>query len=172
MIAKNQMENNLLWFHGPINVDLVSFMSNYIKQHIKATGQVTSKIYKVLIELMQNVSYYSANQSSDLRSFGSGIGWCRVDENETEFSISTGNIILKEHAPVLQNNIKEINNMDDTELRELKRKTRSQACIRDIGAHIGLIQMAVITGNTLDINFDTYDEKHSLFSIVAKVNKK
>ena len=61
--------------------------------------------------------------------------------------------------------------LDEESLRELKRKTRSQASMRDIGAHIGLIQTGIITGNTLDLEINPIDETYSYFIITAKVNK-
>lgn len=168
---QDQLQNNLICYHGPINIDLVSFISNYMKQHIRANSAVVGRIYKVLIELMQNVSYYSADQFSNIRSFGTGIGWFRVDENGASFKISTGNKILNEHGPILERNSKEINTLKEDELRELKRKTRGQASIRDIGAHIGLIQTGLLTGNDIELNIEPIDQQYSFFTITATINK-
>ncbi len=172
MIHIEYPEENIICYHGPINIDLVSFASNYIKKYIVADASVVGKIYKVFIELAQNVSYYSARQYSKLRAFGSGIGWLRVDEKEDHFAISTGNVIQKEHGPILEKHCTEINSLCEDELRELKRVTRSQAGIRDIGAHIGLIQMGLITGNPLNLNIESQSENHSFFTITTKVNKR
>ncbi len=163
--------NSIICYHGPINIDLVSFFSNYLKQHLKANTIVIGRIYKVLIELIQNVSYYSVDQFNTERKFGSGIGWFQLDEEEKIFKITTRNKILKEHGPVLQKNSNEINSLDEESLRELKRRTRSQANIRDIGAHIGLIQTGLITGNSLDLEIEPIDKIYSYFMITAKVNK-
>jgi hypothetical protein len=171
MFGRDFFTHNIICYQGPINIDLVSFISNYMKQHIRANTIVVGRIYKVLIELVQNVSYYSVDQYHNNRSFGSGIGWFRVDENEQWYTISTGNRIYKEHGPILEKNSKEINSLNEEALRELKRKTRSQANKRDIGAHIGLIQTGLITGNTLELNIEPVDEKYSYFTITAKVNK-
>jgi hypothetical protein len=171
MFPKDQFAHNIICYQGPINIDLVSFISNYLKQHIRANAIVVGRIYKVLIELIQNVSYYSVDQFNDNRSFGSGIGWFRVDEDDQWFMISTGNRIYKEHGFILEKNSKEINSLKEEELRELKRRTRSQANMRDIGAHIGLIQTGIITGNTLDLSIEPVDEKYAYFKITAKVNK-
>jgi hypothetical protein len=147
-------------------------MSNYLKNNIYTHGIVLGKIYKVFIELIQNVSYYSARQQSESRSFGSGIGWFKVDEFDKYYTISTGNLILKEHGTILKKNTEEINLMDEESLRNLKRKTRSQASVRDIGAHIGLIQTGLITGNELALTIEPYDDRYSFFTITAQVNKR
>lgn len=172
MFQVNHSDGNIISYHGPIDIDLVSFASNYAKKHIVADAITIGKIYKVFIELAQNVSYYSAKQYDNFRSFGTGVGWFRIDEIEDYFEISTGNLIHKDHGPILKKNCKEINSLCEEDLRELKRITRSQAGKRDIGAHIGLIQMGLITGNPLVMNIESHDNDHSLFTITAKVNKR
>lgn len=171
MFSKDQLTNTIICYKGPINIDLVSFISNYLKQHINANNIVVSRIYKVLIELIQNVSYYSVDQFNSHRSFGTGIGWFRVEENETWFTVSTGNRIFKEHGPILVQNSKEINSLKEDDLRALKRRTRSQASQRDIGAHIGLIQTGLLTGNALDLTIEPVDDKFAYYTITAKINK-
>jgi hypothetical protein len=171
MFELNEFKNNIICYHGTINIDLISFASNYMKQQINTNNNVISKIYKVFIELTQNVSYYSADQHDARRTFGSGKGWFKIDECDEYFIISTGNKILKEHGNVLVKNSSEINSMNEENLRELKRKTRSQAGIRDIGAHIGLIQTGLITSNTISVNVKELDNIYSYFTISAKVNK-
>ena len=114
-------------------------------------------------------SYYE--QYSNVRSFGSGIGYFRVYEAPEHYIITTGNKILSEHNTILRQNSEEINRLGEEELRELKRKTRTQANIRDIGAHIGLIQTGLLTGNQIELKFDPIDELYSYFTISAKVNK-
>jgi Family of unknown function (DUF6272) len=171
MLAIGEFENNIICFHGTINIDLISFTSNYMKQQINTNNIVIGKIYKVFIELTQNVSYYSADQNDSSRTFGSGKGWFKVDEEIDSYIITTGNKILKEHGSVLIKNSHEINSLNEDDLRELKRKTRSQAGIKDIGAHIGLIQTGLITSNQIRVNIEPIDNNYSLFTISAKVNK-
>jgi hypothetical protein len=171
MFSNNQFKNNVICYHGPINIDLISILSNYLKQFISTEAVTMGRIYKVFIELAQNVSYYSAEQHDEKRSFGAGIGWFRIDEDEEYFAIQTGNRIYKEHGAILIKNSKEINSLNEKDLRELKRKTRSKAGKLDIGAHIGLIQTGLITGNLLETNVEPINEKHSYFTITAKVNK-
>jgi hypothetical protein len=171
MFKPDQFDNNILCYHGTINIDLISFISNFMKQQINSNSVILGKIYKVFIELTQNVSYYSAEQYDGNRTFGSGIGWFRIDENSESFVISTGNKIYKEHVPILLKNSNEINTLPEDELRELKRKTRSLAGIRDIGAHIGLIQTGLITGNQIQVDIEQIDDIYSFFKISAIVNK-
>ena len=164
---------NIISFHGPVSLNLMSYLGNYTKELVSTERKTVIQIFKVFVELVQNISNYSAMANDKLTDNQSrnGVGWFSVDENETGYHISTGNLIVKEHGPVLITNCDQINKLNEQELRELKRKTRGQASIRDVGAHIGLIHTGIITNNPLDVEISPIDDKHSFFRITAKVNK-
>lgn len=174
MFENRTYMKNVLSYHGPINIDLVSFMANYMKEVVVADQAVTKRLFKVFIELAQNVSLYSAQSKKGWKTpdeINRGIGWLQIDENEQDFTVATGNLIRSEHGQVLQRNCEEINMLEEAELRELKRKTRNQAGIRDIGAHIGLIHTGLISGNPLDIEISPVDDKFSFFRITVRIDK-
>lgn len=166
--------NNIMAYHGPISLDLTSFVGTYLRNAVIADTKDIKRIFKVFVELVQNVSNYSAqvnDRITDEQQRNNGIGWFSIDEKENMFHISTGNLIAKEHGPILMKNCDEINKLNELELRELKRKTRKQASIRDVGAHIGLIHTGIITSNSIDVKLSDVDDKHSFFTITAQVNK-
>lgn len=173
MFDNQPYKHNILSYHGPFNIDFISFSANYIRDMIQADQKVVKKIFKVFIELVQNVSYYSAQVRENAKKPESrrGIGWYYIDEMEDHYVISTGNLIHKKHGPVLERNCTEINSLTEEELRELKRKTRSQASVKDIGAHIGLIHTGLISGAPLDVRITPIDDEHSYFRIKVKIDK-
>lgn len=174
MFENRTYMKNVLSYHGPINIDLVSFMANYMKEVVNAEEGVVKRLFKVFIELTQNVSFYSAQTKKGIKTaddVNRGVGWFLIDENELDFTIVTGNMIMAEHGHVLQKNCDEINMLEEEELRDLKRKTRSQAGIKDVGAHIGLIHTGLISGNPLNIEISPIDEFHSFFKISVKIDK-
>ena len=75
MLQYNYQKNNMISYHGPISINLLSFIGNYLKMIIKSDYKIISKIYKVFIELTQNVSYYSAESKEINQGLYSGIGW-------------------------------------------------------------------------------------------------
>ena len=139
--------------------------------NIKPLGSGTSRKNKVFIEIIQNVSYYSAESNNNTKGLRSGIGWFTIDELTTKFQMVTGNLVEKGHGPILLKNCNEINSMNEEELRNLKRETRSKASIKDIGAHIGLIQTGLMTGNPLTAEINEVDNKHSFFTLKVEINK-
>ena len=100
-----------------------------------------------------------------------GVGWFTLQEFDDSFRITTGNRILKTDAEKLTSYCKEINGLNEEELRELKRKTRAQAMVRDVGAHIGLIQTSLTSGCKLDFSIEPMNKVHSFFTISTKVFK-
>jgi hypothetical protein len=174
MFVNGPNNNNLIAYHGPISLSLTSFVGNYMKDVVPADQQVVTRIFKVFVELVQNVSNYSAqvnNKLLDVHKHRNGIGWFSIDDNNNVFQISTGNMIAKEHGPILSKNCDQINALNEEALRDLKRKTRMQSNIRDVGAHIGLIHTGILTSNPLVVEISPVDDKYSFFKITAKVNK-
>jgi hypothetical protein len=170
-IKEEYQQNCLLTYQGPITVNLVSFLGNYIKSFIDYDTKVLVRLFKIYIELTQNVSYYSAETKEVKNGVNCGVGWFTLQEFKDSFRITTGNRILKSDGPKLTQYCNEINGLNEEELRELKRKTRAQAMVRDVGAHIGLIQTSLTSGNKLDFNIESINRSLSFFTISTKVVK-
>jgi hypothetical protein len=163
--------DNLLFYNGPISIEMISFMANHVRDLLDEEDVASKKLFKIFIELTQNVSYYSAKVAKGGNKTGSskGVGYVSVDITEEGYSVTTGNLIQVSHGPVLEKNCDEINKLNEAELRELKRKTRIQAAVRDVGAHIGLIHTGLISGSKLKSRIDPIDDKHSFFTISISI---
>ncbi len=171
VIKEEYQQNCLLTYQGPITVNLVSFLGNYIKSFINYDTKVLVKLFKIYIELTQNVSYYSAETKEVKNGVNCGVGWFTLQEYDDSYRITTGNRILKTDAQKLIQYCNEINVLKEDELRELKRKTRAQAMVRDVGAHIGLIQTSLTSGNKLDFSIEPINRSQSFFIISTQVIK-
>ncbi len=171
MNNKNNQEKKILSFHGPLTISLLSFVGNYLKLLINTDQVIASRLYKIFIELTQNVSYYSAEVKEIEKGIKSGVGWFLLNEYDKYFIFTTGNLIIKDDGFKLTRNCNEINSLNEEALRILKRKTRGEAKIRDIGAHIGLIQTGLLSGHPLDFKISEINSKHSYFTISVKLDK-
>lgn len=171
IIKEEYQQNCLLTYQGPITVNLVSFLGNYIKSFINYDNKVLVRLFKIYIELTQNVSYYSAETMEVKNGVNCGVGWFTLQEFDETFRITTGNRIRKADAEKLTSYCSEINDLDEENLRDLKRKTRAQAMVRDVGAHIGLIQTSLTSGSKLDFSIDALSKIHSFFTISTNILK-
>lgn len=172
-VFEEKNSDNFLFYKGSISIEIISFLANNIRDLLEGDGSTIKHVYKVFIELAQNVSYYSAesNQNNSIaKESRKGVGYLSVDKTDSGFSVTTGNIIENSHAPILEKYSSEINSLSTQELRELKRKTRMQAAVKDIGAHIGLIHTGLISGSKLDVNIKPIDSEHSFYTICVRVD--
>lgn len=149
-ITDEYQENALLLYKGAFTVNLISTLGNQIKLLPEIDFRVVQKLFRIFMELTQNVSYYSAKTVHIKSGVSCGSGWVSLQNMEDYFQITTGNRIHPEHGGKLESYCTEINSFDEIALKKLKRDIRSQALARDTGAQIGLIQTSIISGHKLD----------------------
>lgn len=170
-IKKEYQDNSLLLYQGTLTVNLISILSNHIRLLLNHDFKALQKIFKIFIELSQNVSYYSAETFEVNTGVFCGIGWVSVQDLEEDYQITTGNVIRPGDADTLTRYCQEINSLTEEELRKLKREIRSEALARETGAHIGLIQTSIISGNHLEFLIDREDEAKPVFILTARIKK-
>jgi hypothetical protein len=171
IIKKEYQEKSLLLYQGTLTVNLISILSNHIRLLLNHDFKALQKIFKIFIELCQNVSYYSAEMFEINTGIYCGSGWVSVQDLDDCYHVTTGNVIKPADADTLKRYCEEINALSEEELRKLKREIRSEALARETGAHIGLIQTSIISGNPLEFHFDTGDDTNTVFILTAIINK-
>jgi hypothetical protein len=164
--------NLLLAYKGPFLIDILSNLGNYIKQMFVSESQIGNKLYKVFFELTQNVAKYSAEKKPYANSIYSGIGSFSLEENKETLNLKTSNLIKSSDGPVLQRYCDEINKMDRNQLRDYRSEKRKQIIdIKDTGAHIGIIQIGLLSLNRVELDIKSINESYSIFTICATINK-
>ena len=158
-------------YQGTLTVNLISILGNHLRLLLSNDFKGLQKIFKIFIELSQNVSYYSAETTEVNNGVYSGAGWVSVQEMDDHYRISTGNLIKPEDGPKLIHYCEEINSLGEEELRKLKRDIRSEAMVRDIGAHIGLIQTSILSGNKLGYFITEGTDTRPVFTLETRINK-
>ena len=162
---------SIISFRGPLTVGLLSYVGNSLRSIISVGHSLEKRLFSIFIELTQNVSYYSAEAFEVEKGVRSGVGWFVIKESNSHYVVTTGNLIIRDDGFKLIRNCDEINALNEKELRDLKRKTRSQAIERDVGAHIGLIQTSLLSGSKLNYEVTELDNKHSFFTISVNIKK-
>jgi hypothetical protein len=172
MIIKEQyQEKSVLIYRGAFTVNLISILGNQIRLLPDIDYKTMQKIFRIFMELTQNVSYYSADVVEVRMGMSCGSGWVTVQHFGDMLKVTTGNKINPGDGHKLVSYCKEINSFNEEDLRKLKRDIRSQALERDTGAQIGLIQTSLISGNKLE--FDILEnEKGEIFFIISTIISK
>lgn len=154
-------------YTGVITMDIVNDYSNkLLEKYLYPDYILSKKIFSVFIELSQNVGRYSEERESN-----SGVGTFYVCETSDYVFVITKNKIKKQDEIILKTRCDIINSSDAIKLRELKRMQWSTNHDK-VSAHIGLIRIALVSGNNLHYIFDENDTNTSYYTIIAKINKK
>ena len=158
-------------YKGPIDERILSIIGNYIELVVD-DPVVSKKIFKIFIELAQNISFYSAEKSrlGDKKS-EIGAGTIVIGDFKEYYTFVTGNNVKNADIIPLIEKCEIINSLDREGLRKYKREQRKLPPGRMGGAHIGLIQVALTSANPLDIEVQPVDDKHSFFSIAVRIDK-
>lgn len=159
-------------YEGPFFIDLLTILGNYLKMMTHHHPTIQKKIFRVFVELSQNVSNYSEEYiRMDQQQKRTGIGELRIAEDKDGFLLSTKNMVRKKDGNVLSQRCEIINNSSSDHLKDLKRELRKSSSGYKLGARIGLIQASLITQNPLDYNLIEKNKDFSYFKLTVKFNK-
>ncbi len=161
-------ENTMLSYKGPITIHIRTFFGNFIKVVIDQDYKTVNRLFKSFIELTQNIAFYSA-EKINIENIDIGVGEFNLISKDNFFNFSTRNKILKEHGPILKGYCEQINSLNVEKLRELKREKRRQSSVKDVGAHIGLIHVGIITESKLSFKIIDIDDDLSYFEIGVNI---
>ncbi len=169
---KNTAKDLHISYKGPIDTSILQVMGRYLEELLSKHPIAGKKLFKVFIELAQNISYYSAEKSVFNNGAKEiGIGTVLVKEFIDYYVFVTGNLVNNEDIDSIIEKSEHINSLNRDELREYKRQQRRLPQGEKGGANIGLIQVALTSSNPLDIELSPVDKNHSFFSIAVKIDK-
>lgn len=172
-LTHNKMHNDeFITYSGPFSMRVISSMAKYLTETIHAAEVSKMKLYRVFIELSQNVALYSANRYTNYEGLSIGVGSFTVLNCNDYIECKTTNLIVSSHQQILSHNCSQINALPEWELKKQKDKLRRETPLSDTGAHIGLITIALYSGNPLEFVFQSNgNEDHLYFSIAAHIPK-
>lgn len=143
--------------------------SNLIKDEEENTVQ--KKVFHVMVECLQNISKHAENRNSIVTS-KDGRGIFMISKDETEYSVTTGNVINSDKVTKLQGILENINSLDPEGLKTLYKKQMREGRLSDRGgAGLGFIDIARKTGQKLIYSFLTINEKRSFFILTSTISR-
>ncbi len=158
-------------YDGPFNIQIISGLAKFLSELTIATHSERRKLYRVFIELTQNVALYSSERTPLFNASAVGKGKVYIINKKEKFKCITINKIQKEHVSTLLKNCHEINNTPTEILRVKKRELYRLSGFQETGAHIGLIMIYLYSENKLDIEIIEEEENEIYFKIEATINK-
>lgn len=167
-----ETERGLLAYEGPFFIDLLTIFGNYLKIMTENHSLIQKKLFKIYVELSQNVAYYAEEYITlNSESKRIGIGEIRITEDAGQYQLMTKNLVKTKDANVLSQRCDIINNSALEDLKYLKRELRKSSESNKLGARIGLVQARLISNNHLDFNIIEKNRHYSYFKLTVKFDK-
>ncbi len=164
-------KNVKISYKGPVDDRILALIGNYIEAILGKYPKASRKLFRIFIELAQNISYYSAEKIDLGESKEIGLGTLLISEYDDNFTFITGNSVYNDNIIPLIEKCEFINSLDRESLREYKRAQRKMPQGTLGNAHIGLIQVALTSAHPLDLEVSPVDDNISYFSIAVKIDK-
>jgi len=164
----NLRSGTRLFYKGVFNSKVLSILGRYVIQVIDNGSIISESLFKIFIELSQNISFYSGEKSQGESKEGSGI--ISISYIDNSYHILTGNIISNTDMKKLTDKLNLIGSLDYQGLRDLKRQQRNLERGNKGTANVGLIQVALNSKNPLNYHFDRINDGYSFYSLLVIVN--
>lgn len=160
-------EKLLFVYRGDItdrnSLPLITLLENEMKDDsFEFIGR--KRLFMFVLESLQNIAKHS-----DLNHRGmSMVTYSKTGEG---YTITTGNIVNSDHADDLRKRLDEVNKLDIKETKNLYRQILNTGEFSQKGgAGLGLIEMAIKTGNKLDYDFYPVEKDYSYFILSKTVD--
>lgn len=161
-------KNTLIAFTGQFDHLLTTLLLLNIKNKLsvlESTSGIDRKVYSILVESIENVSKHSSKADKK-----QNIAILLLSKSEDKYTIVTGNHILNEEIPALQEKLEKVLKHNQAELKQLYREQILSKRTDENNAGLGLIDMAIKSGNMIQYEFKTLSEDSSFYLLQIEIN--
>ncbi len=164
-------EHILISYRGPFDKKVLNILGNNVKDVLIEYPVIGKKIFKIFVELAQNIALYSAERQRAMDSNFEGVGILLVKDIGHSFEFVTGNYILKRELDKFIEKAEKINSMEKEELRKYKREQLMLPDGNSGGANIGLVQAILLSDHSLNLHVEPYNNLQSFLAIGVTIKK-
>jgi Family of unknown function (DUF6272) len=130
---------------------------------------IQKKLYGIFVECIENI-YKNTGNGKDYLKKDQKPPYIRMGKQNGKFFISSGNIIANRRIKSLKNRIDRINDLDHEGLKSAYAEILDKEILSlEEGAGLGLITIALRSGNKIKYNFTYLDDHHSYYEMKIDV---
>ncbi len=157
-----------LSFSGEFSPDLITVLLSMAKSNI-GDKLVMKKVYNVMIECLENLTKHSLKIEGDQFPAIFLLG-----KDDEYYFLATGNKIASNEVNELETKLIKVNSLNKKELMLWYNEILTSETSSSFkgGAGLGIIDMALKSGNRFEYNFNKIDDYHSFFTLKVKVGQK
>jgi hypothetical protein len=163
-----------LVYEGEINQSLTKAFAALTEKKLedgKEDLSTTKKVYHVMVECLQNICKHSDDSQKDNEGLV-GHGIFIIDEEDSSYSITTGNIVSKEKYESVKATLDSINALTKEEIKAAYVKQMKEGRLSDKGgAGLGFLDMAKKTGNKFQYHLENLGEDKHFFIFKTIISK-
>ena len=172
--VKMKKNNINLAYEGEITHQITKAFTSLTESNLMKEDDVNTvqkKVFHVMVECLQNISKHAENRNSIVTS-KDGRGIFMISKDDTEYNVTTGNVINNDKIPKLREILENINSLDQDGLKTLYKQQMREGRLSDRGgAGLGFIDIARKTGQKLIYSFLTINEKRSFFVLTSTISR-
>lgn len=171
-IRKRRATDNVcISYTGLFDSEILTVLAQGIEGTLSDNDKVNKKVFKIFLELAQNISQYSYEREINSSGESMGVGTMLIREFDDYYQFSTGNKTTMESiVPVLEK-CDNINSMTRDKLREYRRLQRNMPASAKGGGNIGLIQVALTADNPIEYGLVKCEDNNYFYIVSVKINK-
>lgn len=164
--------NIMLSFKGEVTSDLLTSILQIMESKMDTLEEppvVKKKVYNILVECLQNLYHHLEND--DLATpINEKSALFMIKKQNDEYSIMTGNYMVRENVEPMKKRLDTINAMDSLQLKTYYKEVLNNGEMSSKGGGgLGMIDIARKSGKKLEYRFDNVDDKLTFFSLNVKV---
>ena len=160
-LVNDENRKILVSHNGTFSQDLVGSLSNGVEELLVSKGDkrvVIKRMFSILLEGLQNLRLHGEHDEN-----GDQLGFLIIAGNDDSYCVYMANIIEKTDVSKITNYLNELNEFDDTVLKEKYLAVLSNEFMSAKGgAGLGLITTRMKSG-PLGYSFEELNDEHSLF---------
>lgn len=162
-----------LVYEGEINQEITNVFSEMAEAGMDETEHETTRkrVYHVMVECLQNICKH-ADEKGYTEDIGRGKGILMVGNDDSQYSITTGNAISNDNIGGVVEMLDRINGMTPEEVKSTYKQMIREARLSDKGgAGLGFVDMVKKTGNPIEYLIHPINNDRSFLVIVSRVNR-
>ena len=162
----------MLSFKGKLTPELITALLNLVEHKMQLSDldqRVKKRVFNVVMECLQNIHLHNSRKIVPTEeSLGEDAPQdvLRITQNETGFSVLTGNLMAKSDVSALKRHLDHVNGCELEQLRDLYKTTLNDGRYTRVGGGgLGLIDIARKSGRKLEYGFVPRDNNNTFFSL-------
>jgi hypothetical protein len=164
-------KNLILVYEGEFTQEITKSVLAMAERNMEAFGEETNikrKVFNVMVECLQNICKHADHFEDQVQTRKNAI--FMIGKQESEYFITSGNVIPASKVPDLAAKLENINSLDKEGLKNLYKEIIKNGSLSDKGgAGLGFVDMARKSGHKLTFDFEPINDETAFFSLKTTI---